>query len=148
MCSFLAREDVILPFPYGMRFNTLGEDYVPERITHRILGNRSYLVPPQKAQNRWSSSIGTMAAFTVCVQPAAYQIGVFYLADFIKWREEQKNSPTPFPLRRPSAQRKRRQYIKNRPCRGFRRSKGGFVFCACGNLSIAFYKNILIFLDL
>jgi len=33
-----------------MRFNTLGEEYVPERITRRILDNRRYLVPPQKTQ--------------------------------------------------------------------------------------------------
>jgi len=34
--------------------------------------------------------------------PSLHQIGVIYLADFIKWREEQKNSPGPFPLRRRS----------------------------------------------
>jgi hypothetical protein len=33
-----------------MRFNTLGEEYAPERITRRILGNRRYLAPPQKIQ--------------------------------------------------------------------------------------------------
>jgi hypothetical protein len=33
-----------------MRFATLGEEYLPERITRRILDNRRYLAPPQKSQ--------------------------------------------------------------------------------------------------